>query len=383
MSRLRSSATKAARSVRKGAARRTAAVRWIAANPGEAWREREWLLQQLGLGRIRSSERFAGGQLRRVNPEFLTAFGVPLTDPSAVPAEEASYMQAEDLVLGLQIGDVARAFPWWIMDNHHVANDVVGGRPVMLMFCEMCGSGIGFDPVVSGRRLTFRLSHIFNGLPAMTDDQTGSVWSPYFGMAIRGKLVGQKLGFLPLLLMSWEEWRRMHPTTTVLPAESGSRGGHGSQHSMVTDWVPSRFRQTMARWDTRLPHGTAVLGVIGDAWQRAYPIEDLRAAGGVLNDDPGDGPIVVLCNPDTAGFAAAAYSRNVDGRTLTFEPSPGGGAVDLETGSRWSIEGESLAGPLSGRSLTFVPSHVAKWFIWAAHFPQIEIVSEDAASGHT
>ena len=33
-----------------------------------------------------------------------------------------------------------------------------------------------------------------------------------------------------------------------------------------------------------------------------------------------------------------------------------------------------MEGPLAGTRLTFIPSHVSEWFIWAAHFPEIQLV---------
>jgi hypothetical protein len=51
--------------------------------------------------------------------------------------------------------------------------------------------------------------------------------------------------------------------------------------------------------------------------RRAYPIKSLEAAGCVVNDIMGSKPLAVFMNPVT--IAASAVSRQVDGRTLTFE----------------------------------------------------------------
>ena len=157
--------------------------------------------------------------------------GVPIVDPPMVSAREATHMRDDDDVLGIEIEGDARAYPWWIMDNHHVANDIVGDRAVFIMFCEVCATGIAFDPVVDGRRLIFRLGPLYNGTPAAVDEESGSVWSPYFAMAIEGKYRGKRLRIMPLQQMQWGEWRRRHPDTLVLPEGLGRRGGHGSHES--------------------------------------------------------------------------------------------------------------------------------------------------------
>jgi hypothetical protein len=53
----------------------------------------------------------------------------PLDDPRVVPASEASWLQPDTLVLGAVQGGEARAYPLFIMQFHHVANDTLGGKP--------------------------------------------------------------------------------------------------------------------------------------------------------------------------------------------------------------------------------------------------------------
>jgi hypothetical protein len=58
----------------------------------------------------------------------------PLTNVGAVPASEATWLQADTLVLGAVQGGEARAYPLFIMQFHHVANDVLGGEPYLVTF---------------------------------------------------------------------------------------------------------------------------------------------------------------------------------------------------------------------------------------------------------
>jgi hypothetical protein len=330
------------------------------------------MLQVLGISKMKT---FQGGVIKLLNPHLRRTEGIPIVDPPMVSAQEAPHMRDDDDVLGLEIEGDARAYPWWIMDNHHVANDIVGGHAVFIMFCEVCATGIAFDPVVHERRLIFRLGPIYNGTPAAIDDQTESVWSPYLAMAIDGKLRGERLQIMPLQQMQWGEWRRRHPQTRVLPEGLGHRGGHGSDDTIHSERIPEGFRETMQNLDERLPRSTVVLGVLGNGWQRVYPVEALRDLGGVMNDGPPEQPIVCVADPAPTSYSAAAFSRTYEGRVLTFEADKAGrGAMtDRETGSVWDLRGTAFAGPLAGASLQFVSSHVSKFFIWAAHFPNIDI----------
>lgn len=313
--------------------------------------------------------------LYRIAPKQTARECSPLVDPPMVPAAQARHMRDDDDVIAISLDGGARAYPWWIMDNHHVANDVVGAQPVVISLCEICSSGMAFDPTVNGERLIFKTSHVYLGTTAIRDRQTNSLWSPYYARAITGPLRGYALKLLPAQQMSWGAWRHRHPDTLVLPGSLGSRSGHGSNHTLGSPALSPSMTATVPHWDSRLTHNTLVLGVLHGNEQRAYPLEVLRKAAGVLNDEVSGDPVVILSDPSDRGGGALAFSRVVGGRVLSFVPSIEG-ARDLESGSAWSPEGLAVDGPLSGRRLDFVDSHVAEWFIWAAHYPDIQLVLE-------
>lgn len=357
------------------------ALRWMTRNGPHDWvRNRRWLLQELGFRGRPWSPHHRGGRLEVDSPGFTERHSRPLMHPPVLPASEAAHMKDDDVVLGLVLGGEARAYPWWIMDDHHVANDVVGGRPVSILLCEMCATGIAFDPVVDGRTLTFESRGVYNGTITLDDRETDTVWSPYLTEGISGELKGARLQILPIAQMEWRAWRERHPETSVLAEGLGSRTGHGSQYSLTgAEPVSRRFYKGMARWDPRLPHHTLVLGVVSRERQRAYVLESLLDGDGVRNDVLGGEPIVILSGGGPGSFGALAFSRRVGGRTLTFA-ADGDGAVDAETGSSWTLEGRAVAGPLEGATLAFVESHVSKWYIWGSHFPGIEIAGDSRPS---
>src|SRR5689334_7394137 len=66
-------------------------------------------------------------------------------------SHEASYLNDDDPVFGVDINGDARAYPLRIANWHEMVNDVVGGVPVSLAYCRLCGAGILFDGRVPGR----------------------------------------------------------------------------------------------------------------------------------------------------------------------------------------------------------------------------------------
>ena len=59
---------------------------------------------------------------------------VPLDNPVMIAAGEAAYLQPDDRVLGVTVAGESRAYPINMMTYHHVANDEIGGEPVLITF---------------------------------------------------------------------------------------------------------------------------------------------------------------------------------------------------------------------------------------------------------
>ena len=59
---------------------------------------------------------------------------VPLDNPDVVTAEAATFLRPDDRVLALTVNGESRAYPINMMTFHHVANDILGGSPVLVTF---------------------------------------------------------------------------------------------------------------------------------------------------------------------------------------------------------------------------------------------------------
>ena len=59
---------------------------------------------------------------------------VPLDNPEIIEATAATYLSPDDRVLGLTVNGESRAYPIRMMTYHHVANDEIGGVPVLVTF---------------------------------------------------------------------------------------------------------------------------------------------------------------------------------------------------------------------------------------------------------
>ena len=300
-------------------------------------------------------------------------YHTPLENPRWVKADDDAHMRPDDAVLGVLQGGMACALPWWMMKNHHVANLELQGRPVMVVLCEACAGASAFDARVDGQRLRFRVDGKYNGTHILKDIDTGSHWTPFDGSAAHGPMKGARLEQLPLQQCTWAEWKEMYPRTVVPDGAGESRTGHGSHFPTPSTLGPIPFAMiTALHKDERLKDQVLVLGVKAGEAERAYPLRRLHRSGLALNDRLGDYEIVVFSK--AGSWMAIAFERVMDGRTLHFDAVAGLTQFeDAETGSRWDINGRAIAGPLSGRSLGYVPSGIEKWYGWATSHPGTDI----------
>ncbi len=202
-------------------------------------------------------------------------------------------------------------------------------------------------------------------------------------MCIRGALEGTVLDDFPQWHTTWELWRTWHPDTLVMaevaddPWHRDQRQGHGREEMWEHRGMGGRdrewFKDTLAATlDRRLPEQEMVYGVNEPEGVRAYPYRQVKHSGNVVNDELGELPIVVWCDPASNGFTMAAYDRRVDGCVLRFELRDRQ-LVDVETGSTWHLEGHATSGALRGKRLRKLRAYPARWHSWAVDRPETEI----------
>jgi hypothetical protein len=296
----------------------------------------------------------------------------PLNDSVWRTADAAGHMTPHDPVLGLYLNSKAWALPWWVIKNHHVANLILDDQPILITFCEICSSASAFNPVLQGRRHTFRIVGIYNGTILISDFETESFWSPFTGEALHGPLKGSRLERWPLYQCRWMEWLTLHPASLVLGGPQETREGHSKTVQPGAPGIGDYFRKSLLRpLDQRLPHNELVLGVELNGQARVYRLSTLDKIGSIVNDTLGQQDIVILHQPGT--MLAVAFSRQIGDEVLVFDREKDGRIVDQKYRGHWTYAGAASDGALAGQKLSYVPSGVEEWYIWAAYHPQTDI----------
>jgi len=314
--------------------------------------------------------------------------GIPaLKDPSFVAVSEAdAWLRPKEPVILVQVDEDVRAYPIQILIWHEIANDTVGGEPLVVTFCPLCNTAIAFKRTVNGQVLDFgttgrlRYSNLI-----MYDRQTETWWQQATSEAIAGELTGTQLEFYPATIISWQDFKTSFPQGKVLSRETGYLRDYGHNPYVGYDDVNKPpFLYQGPPTPNQLAPVARVLTIDLNGEAVAYPYETLERIG-VVNDMVGGESIVICWQTGTVSpldsaatgsghdvGTAAAFSRQLNGQTLSFTFTQGK-IIDEQTRSEWNVLGQAIAGELKGKQLTPVVAINHFWFSWAAFKPQTRI----------
>ena len=132
----------------------------------------------------------------------------------------------------------------------------------------MAGSGVGYDPLIDGKRYSFGVSgKLFRTNVLMYDRETESLWSQILRKAVTGPMTGTPLKTFPLVETSWKDWKNEHPDTLVLSLKTGyTRPYHQDPYG----------QDKLDLFGFRGIRGEKALGVIIQGEAKTYPFKQLK-----------------------------------------------------------------------------------------------------------
>ena len=211
--------------------------------------------------------------------------GIPaLMNPQFLPADKAEFLLPHDRVLGILGANQAKAYPIAILNWHEIVNDTLDGTPVVITYCPLCGTGMGFLRIVGNHPLTFGVSGLlYQSDVLMYDHQTESLWSQIGRQAVTGKHLGQVLEPIFLEHTTWSAWRKRHPHTVVLSRETGFSRDY-SRDPYAAYALTDQLMFPPSIQNNRLSPKTWVLGVEVSGKFKAYPFPALEKMGPAFSD---------------------------------------------------------------------------------------------------
>ena len=195
----------------------------------------------------------------------------------------------------------------------------------------------------------------------------GTLWSALSGVAFRGPKKGQRLRRIPSMITTWEHWIMLHPESTAYDLFDGKR----YPVAMLPTRMSPGATESMGKLRSGLDPLVNVLGVELAKVTKAYPLDDETERACFADTVAGE-PIAVFWYGPTR--TAVCFSSKLEGRELTFyadsvspETAP---FKDRQTGTRWTLAGRGVDGPLRGKELGWINSLQCRWYAWVAEHPQ-------------
>ena len=243
-----------------------------------------------------------------------------------------------------------------------MANDVIGGVPVALAYCTLCGAGILFDTQLRGEEVPIKFGSsglLCRSNKLMFDRKTNSLWNQFTGEPVVGALAdsGIKLKVRPITITTWESWRKLDIDTTVLSLDTGFDRNYdsgfvykdyfASSELMFPAFVQSE--QTLLRIDY-------VFGIRSVAASKARPL-NVFANQPVINDQVGLQTLVLIGDADAR--TVRAYQRNSNERIV----QSANGVISTDSYT-WTITENYLVSSDGRQKHARLPGHISYWFAW-------------------
>jgi len=278
----------------------------------------------------------------------------------------ANTVDENSVVVGVERDGEAKAWPIRFILYHHQVQDTIGGKPILVTYCNVCRTGRVFEPIVDGRHETFRLVGMDSFNAMFEDTRTGSWWRQATGTAVTGPLKGTRLTEVDSVQLTLGQFFALHPNALVMQPDPTFASEYDSE---------GRFERGESRGDlTRTDAGSWndkswVVGIERGTTSKAYDWNDLKARR-IINDRVGGTPIVLALSEDGQGFVA--FERPADVPAFAIA-----GEVLEANGRSYDFSGRDLAG--TGPALTPIAASQEFWHSWRSFHPATQKAEPPAA----
>lgn len=295
----------------------------------------------------------------------------PLRNPEMINIDEASYLEDDNIVFGIEINGDFRAYPKRILAWHEMFTDTVGNIPVAGVYCTLCGTVILYKTEFEGKNYQLGTSgFLYRSNKLMYDKETQSLWNTIWGKPVIGPLVdkGIELEYLSVVTTTWGDWKSRHPNTTVLSLNTGHNRNYDEgiayKDYFSTDElmfnVPSidqKLKNKQSILAIRLPELTDKSIAISTKFLRRHPIYKSELAGQQF---------IVLT--DKTGANRVYYSKDIEFVTYNQKDN-----ITDSDGNSWTLH-ENYLESENGKTLKRLHSFNAFWFGWKAAYPGTTLI---------
>lgn len=300
----------------------------------------------------------------------------PVKDPIFIPVQQSldRFGPDEEVIGVFDPAGEPWAFVARLARRPHIVHQPQGNAPFTMTHCILSHSSMAYENSGAFAHPDIMITAAIANNMVFYDTRNQCSVTQLHNASRDGSL---PLKTLPTLMMGLGTWAQMYPRSRVWIRQRTWRDTFYlkvlSRADVIDQDSPVLVYPLMHDKDERLPLKALVLGVEVNGAERAYPLTGLGAAV-AINDELGSEPLVVVTG--FGGDYAQVFSRRLEGGTdLTFERSERPDQlIDTQTGSKWNLQGQCVAGQHRGAQLRPVP-HYNKifWFAWADYHPATDV----------
>ena len=268
----------------------------------------------------------------------------------------------DKLVIGVEIGGEARAYPIQQIGYHHQVRDTINDVHLMVTYCTVCRTGRVFSPVVNGRVESFRLVGMDHFNAMFEDASTKSWWRQSTGECIAGPLRGQQLTEIPSRQVSLGAWKRAHTNTLILQPDSNYKEPIDKMAAYESGKSKSQLtKRDSLSWKEK----SWVLGISTSNASRCYDWNELLKNREIKDSLP-NLPLIIVLENDGTSFHA--YERRLNNQSLQLVRKAEG-IYDAASGTLWNFDGIGMSGVLNSDTLRRIPCYQEYLHSWEYFHP--------------
>jgi hypothetical protein len=259
------------------------------------------------------------------------------------------------LVVGVSIGNEARAYPIRLIGYHHFVEDSIGGNPILVTYCTVCRTGRVFDPHVDGKHEHFRLVGMDHFNAMIEDATTKSWWQQATGEAVTGSLQGKKLKEIISTQTTLAAWLKMKPHSLVMQPDPA----FNNKYDTSLKYEEGLSRKKLTGTDTLSWKSKSwIIGIERGHLARAYDWNQLKKQRLIEDTLNGQKIIIVLAEDQKSFFAFKS--------PVTKEPIHIVGDTLFSGPQKYLVNGKSFAG---SADLELIIAYQEFWHSWKNFHP--------------
>jgi Protein of unknown function (DUF3179) len=264
-------------------------------------------------------------------------------------------LRDSSIVLGVEYNGEAKAYPLRFISYHHQVRDTIGGKPMIITYCNVCRTGRVFEPVVKNQHEEFRLVGMDHFNAMFEDETTGSWWRQVNGEAVTGPLKGELLPEVESTQLTVKKWFELYPNGLVMQLDEASRENYDSLGRFERGKSKGKLTRTDSlSWKDK----SWVVGIQINEESKAYDWNELKVKR-IINDKVGGKAVVLALSADNQSFAA--FERPVDSIHFSIRND-----TLYASGTPYSFSGHNVV--QSGR-LKAIKAYQEFWHSWRTFHP--------------